>query len=70
MILLVENCALYHKVIIHDVGSRVILYSPKDYLQIQNEYILYPQLVDLLTDSEVTLVKEELATLVKLGTLL
>lgn len=70
MILLVENCALYHKVIIHDKGGRVILYSPKDYLQIQNEYILYAQLVDLLTGGEVNLIKEELATLVKLGTLL
>lgn len=71
MILLLENCSLYcKKVLISDKGSRVILYSPKDYLQIQKEYILHPQLVDLLTDSEVSIPKDELDRLVKLGTLL
>ena len=71
MILLLENCSLYHKkVLISDKGSRVILYSPKDYLQIQKEYIPYPQLVELLTDSEVSIPKDELDRLVKLGTLL
>jgi hypothetical protein len=71
MILLLENCSLYlNGVIISDKGSRVILYTPKDYIQIQNEFILYPQLVDLLTGSEVSIPKDELDKLVKLGTLL
>jgi hypothetical protein len=69
MILLLEDYKIISNVLVHENGSRIIIYNKQDVEQLKQAFRVTPYL-DLLSEQIVFLGRGELDTVIHLGTIL
>lgn len=69
MILLLEDYKIISNVLVHEKGSRIIIYNKQDVEQLKQAFRVTPYL-DILSEQILFLGRNELETIIHLGTLL